>query len=66
MLQMSASLGTVVGIQLAVMLLGDAKPHDPSDFLTPYAVGAGAAVLMLLLSTVLRRAPRTTEATAAR
>ena len=65
MLQMSASLGTVVGIQLAVMLLGDAKPHDPSDFLTPYTVGAGAAVMMLLLSTVLRRRPRPTEVAAA-
>lgn len=55
MLQMSASLGTVIGIQLAVMLLGDAKPHSSGDFVLPYAVGAGAACVMALLSTVLRR-----------
>jgi multidrug resistance protein len=55
MLQMSASLGTVVGIQLAVMLLGDAKPHTTDDFLTPYSVGIGAAVVMLVLSSTLRR-----------
>jgi MFS family permease len=59
MLQMSASLGTVVGIQLAVMLLGDAKPHGNGDFLTPYAVGIGAAVVMLAFSSVVRRRART-------
>ena len=54
MLQMSASLGTVVGIQLAVMLLGDAKPHTTDDFLVPYAVGVGAAIVMLGFSSLLR------------
>ena len=55
LLQMSASLGTVVGIQLAVMLLGDAKPHSNADFVTPYAVGVGASVVMLAFSLRLRR-----------
>lgn len=55
MLQMSASLGTVIGIQLSVMLLGDAKPHAASDFSLPYLVGTATACVMLGLSTVLRR-----------
>ncbi len=57
LLQMSASLGTVVGIQLAMLLLGETKPHPTDDFLLPFLVGAGAAAVMLVLSTRLRHRP---------
>lgn len=66
MLQMSASLGTVVGIQLALVVLGNAKPHATSDFLAPYVVGVGAAVVMLGFSTLLvRRRPAVVRALSA-
>lgn len=55
LLQMSASLGTVVGIQLAMLLLGDAKPHPTDDFLAPFVVGAVAAAVMFVLSLRMRR-----------
>jgi MFS family permease len=57
LLQMSASLGTVVGIQLAMLLLGDAKPHADGDFVLPYLVGAATALVMLGLSTAMRTRP---------
>jgi MFS family permease len=57
LLQMSASLGTVVGIQLAMLLLGDAKPHAGSDFVLPYLVGGACAAVMLGLSAAMRARP---------
>ncbi len=57
LLQMSASLGTVVGIQLAMLLLGDAKPHAGGDFVVPYTVGAVTALVMLVTSTAMRPRP---------
>jgi hypothetical protein len=44
------------------MLLGDAKPHGTGDFLTPYGVGIGAAVVMLGFSSAVRRRARATVA----
>lgn len=58
MIATAASLGTVVGIQLAVLVLGDADPHPAGDFVLPYLIGAAAAVVMLAASTVMRRVSR--------
>jgi MFS family permease len=57
MLQTAASLGTVVGIQTAVLALGAAEPHTASDFTLPYLLGVVAATLMVGVSAVLRPAP---------
>ncbi len=54
LLQMSASLGTVVGIQLAMALLGDRDPHPTGDFFAPYLAGVAAAVATLAAATAIR------------
>lgn len=58
MISTAASLGTVVGIQVAVLALGDGDPHAAGDFTLPYLIGAAAAALMLLASSVMRRVSR--------
>jgi MFS family permease len=58
MLSTAAALGTVVGIQTAVLALGDGEPHGASDFRLPYLIGAVAAALMVVASSVLRPVPR--------
>jgi MFS family permease len=58
MLSTAAALGTVVGIQTAVLALGDGEPHGASDFRLPYLIGALAAALMVVASSVLRPVPR--------
>jgi MFS family permease len=64
MLSTAAALGTVVGIQTAVLALGDGEPHGASDFRLPYLIGAVAAGLMVLASWVLRPVPRDVTPTA--
>jgi hypothetical protein len=63
MLSTAAALGTVVGIQTAVLALGDNEPHGASDFRLPYLIGAVAAGLMVIASSVLRPVAREVTAT---
>ena len=53
MLSTAAALGTVVGIQTAVLALGDGDPHRAADFRLPYLIGALAGGLMLVAAAVL-------------
>jgi MFS family permease len=64
MLSTAAALGTVVGIQTAVLALGDNEPHRASDFRLPYLIGALAAGMMVVASSVLRPVPRGTTTSA--
>jgi MFS family permease len=58
MLSTAAALGTVVGIQTAVLALGDGDPHEAADFRLPYLIGAVAGLLMVAASSVLRPVAR--------
>jgi MFS family permease len=58
MLSTAAALGTVVGIQTAVLALGDGDPHRAADFRLPYLIGALAGGLMVIASAALRPVAR--------
>src|SRR5438045_418820 len=47
------SLGTVTGIQIVLLALGDAGVHRGHDFRAPYAIGALGAAGMLAASFLL-------------
>jgi MFS family permease len=66
MLSTAASLGTVVGIQTAVLALGDGDPHAGGDFLLPYVIAALAVTIMVAASSALRPVARAQPAPAAR
>ena len=57
------SLGTVTGIQIVLLALGDAAVHDSHDFLAPYAIGAGGAMAMLAASFLLSDQRRSKNST---
>jgi MFS family permease len=61
MLSTAAALGTVVGIQTAVLALGDGEPHQAADFRLPYLIAAAAGGLMVVASSVLRPVGRATS-----
>jgi MFS family permease len=65
MLSTAAALGTVVGIQTAVLALGDGEPHRASDFRLPYLVAAVSGALMVLASSALRPVARAVDLPAA-
>jgi MFS family permease len=58
MLSTAAALGTVVGIQTAVLALGDGDPHTAADFRLPYLIGALAGGVMVIASSVMRPVAR--------
>jgi MFS family permease len=57
------SLGTVTGIQVVLLALGDAAVHDRHDFLAPYAIGAAGALAMVAASFVLSDQRRSRNST---
>ena len=57
------SLGTVTGIQVVLLALGDATVHGSHDFLAPYAIGAGGATAMLAASFLLSDQRRSKNST---
>jgi MFS family permease len=62
MLQTSASLGTVTGIQIALLALGDADRHVGDDFVVPFLIGGiGAAVMLVVVLSLRDRAPTSLE-----
>jgi len=66
MLATAANLGTVIGIQIGVLALGDSEPHGATDFALPYLIGAVAAVLMTLASSRLQPVDRAQRVVAGR
>ena len=57
------SLGTVTGIQVVLLALGDATVHDRNDFLAPYAIGAAGALAMVASSFLLSDQRRSRNST---
>jgi len=57
------SLGTVTGIQIALLSLGDAAVHSSDDFLVPYLIGAAGAAAMLGASFMLSDQRRSRNST---
>jgi MFS family permease len=57
------SLGTVTGIQVVLLALGDATVHDRNDFLPPYAIGAAGAIAMVAASFMLSDQRRSRNST---
>jgi MFS family permease len=57
------SLGTVTGIQVALLALGDATVHSNHDFLAPYVIGAVGAAAMLAASFLLSDQRRSKNST---
>jgi MFS family permease len=57
------SLGTVTGIQIVLLALGDAAVHDSHDFLAPYAIGGAGALAMVASSLLLSDQRRSRNST---
>jgi MFS family permease len=57
------SLGTVTGIQVVLLALGDASVHSSDDFRAPYAIGALGAAAMLASSFLLSDQRRSKNST---
>ena len=55
--------GTVTGIQVALLALGDATVHSNHDFLAPYVIGALGAAAMLAASFLLSDQRRSKNST---
>jgi MFS family permease len=57
------SLGTVTGIQVVLLALGDATVHDRNAFLPPYAIGVAGALAMVAASFLLSDQRRSRNST---
>jgi predicted MFS family arabinose efflux permease len=57
------SLGTVTGIQIVLLALGNATMHDRHDFIAPYLIGAGGALAMVAAALVISDQRRSRNST---